>query len=103
MFEKASGMPGSDGEQAVVGASTSGWIDAVRRSLDAQFFVQRFTPRRAGGTWSQKNSQPVERLIAGGLLQPPRLAHVLAAQAYGRWDTACAGPALMQMGVPQRC
>lgn len=45
-----------------------GWIDGVRRALDADSFTQRFTPRRAGSVWSAVNIKRATELEARGLL-----------------------------------
>jgi uncharacterized protein YdeI (YjbR/CyaY-like superfamily) len=75
----------------VIEALAWGWIDGVKRSQDAQSWVQRFTPRRARSGWSQRNRGHAERLIAAGRMQASGLAQVTAAKADGRWDTAYAG------------
>ncbi len=93
LFKKASGTPSVTWEQAVVEALCWGWIDGQAKSLDADSWLQRFTPRRPRSNWSQRNRDHAERLIAEGRMQPPGLAHVTAAKADGRWDTAYAGPA----------
>jgi uncharacterized protein YdeI (YjbR/CyaY-like superfamily) len=91
MFKKGSGLPSLTWEDAVIESLAWGWIDGVKRSLDAQSWVQRFTPRRARSGWSQRNRDHAERLIAAGRMMPPGLAQVAAAKADGRWDAAYAG------------
>lgn len=56
-----------------------GWIDGVRRSLDADSFTQRFTPRKPKSIWSAVNLKRIKELIADGRVRPPGLA------AYQRW------------------
>ncbi|GAA3704426.1 YdeI/OmpD-associated family protein [Zhihengliuella alba] len=80
-------------DQAVAEALCFGWIDGRRNARDAETFANRFTPRRPGGMWSQRNVRLVERLIADGRLQPAGLAQVEAARADGRWERAYAGSA----------
>jgi uncharacterized protein YdeI (YjbR/CyaY-like superfamily) len=46
-----------------------GWIDGVRRSRDAESYVQRFTPRKPGSYWSQVNIGHGKRLIEGGRMK----------------------------------
>lgn len=75
-----------------------GWIDGVKKSLDDEAFLQRFTPRRAGSNWSKRNREHVDRLLVAGRMQPPGMAHVEAAQADGRWEAAYA-PA-SEMSIP---
>ncbi|HVU33987.1 MAG TPA: YdeI/OmpD-associated family protein [Opitutaceae bacterium] len=47
-----------------------GWIDGVRRKLDADRYTIRFTPRRKGSIWSHVNIRHAERLLAAGQMQP---------------------------------
>ena len=65
-----------------------GWIDARRRGLDEDFFLQRFTPRTPRSRWSQVNRDKATQLIAQGRMRDAGLAEVRAAQADGRWDAA---------------
>jgi uncharacterized protein YdeI (YjbR/CyaY-like superfamily) len=77
--------------EAVEIALCWGWIDGQKKSLDAQHFLQRFTPRRARSVWSKVNVEKVARLIEAGRMQAPGLAQVEAAQANGRWARAYDG------------
>lgn len=70
-----------------------GWIDGQKGALDPRFWLQRFTPRRAGSRWSQRNRDTADRLIAEGRMAPAGLAEVEAARADGRWERAYAGAA----------
>ncbi len=51
-----------------------GWIDGVRRPVDADTFSIRFSPRKPRSIWSRINVRHAERLIAEGRMQPPGLA-----------------------------
>lgn len=51
-----------------------GWIDGVRRSIDADSFSIRFTPRKPRSIWSRVNVRHVERLIQTKKMRPPGLA-----------------------------
>jgi len=62
-----------------------GWIDSLRRSDEGGYFLQRYSPRRAGSPWSKINAAKVEALLAAGRMQPAGLAEVAAAKATGRW------------------
>lgn len=73
-WKKGSGRTGITYEEAVEQALCFGWIDGVRRSLDENAYVNRFTPRRPRSNWSAVNIARVERLIARGLMQPAGLA-----------------------------
>jgi uncharacterized protein YdeI (YjbR/CyaY-like superfamily) len=74
-----------------------GWIDAVRRKLDGDHFLQRFTPRTPRSKWSQRNREKVEALTAAGRMRPPGLREVERAKADGRWDAAYAGQATISV------
>ena len=90
IYKKDSGTPTITYAQALDVALCWGWIDGIRKSLDAESFLQRFTPRRPKSIWSQVNREHVARLIAEGRMQPSGLKQVEGAKADGRWDAAYA-------------
>jgi len=63
-----------DWSQAVDEALCVGWIDGIRRSVDETSFVQRFTPRRKGSTWSAVNVGKVATLTGEGRMRPAGVA-----------------------------
>src|SRR5215213_6093703 len=65
-----------------------GWIDGQKASLDAQFWLQKFSPRRPKSVWSKLNRDKVERLIQEQRMQPAGLAAVEQAKRDGRWQRA---------------
>ena len=73
-YRKSTGRPSVDWSQAVDEALCVGWIDGVRRSVDETSFVQRFTPRRKGSTWSAINVAKVAALTEEGRMRPAGLA-----------------------------
>ena len=90
IFKKASGRKTVTHAEALDVALCWGWIDAIRKSYDEESFLQRFTPRRRGSTWSQVNREHVARLAAAGRMTPAGQREVDAARADGRWDAAYA-------------
>ena len=90
--KKASGIPSVTYAQAVEVALSYGWIDGQMKRIDEDFFVQKFTPRRARSKWSKVNIGKVEALIAAGKMQPAGLAEIERAKADGRWDAAYDSP-----------
>jgi uncharacterized protein YdeI (YjbR/CyaY-like superfamily) len=74
-----------------------GWIDGQRKPYDDQFFLQKYTPRRARSKWSKRNCGLVEKLIEAGEMRPAGLAEIERAKADGRWDAAYDSPANMQV------
>jgi uncharacterized protein YdeI (YjbR/CyaY-like superfamily) len=93
--KKDSGIASVSYEEAVEVALCHGWIDGQRRSCDARFFLQRFTPRRPKSLWSKRNIARVERLIAEGRMKPAGLREVESAKGDGRWDQAYDSPSTM--------
>jgi len=74
-----------------------GWIDGQRGRFDDEWFVQRFTPRRARSRWSQINRDKVEQLIADGRMRPAGLREIERAKDDGRWDAAYASQSTIEV------
>ena len=73
MYKKASGKVGITYKEALDEALCYGWIDGVRKSLDADSFVQRFTPRKAKSYWSAVNTKRAKELIKEKRMAAPGL------------------------------
>lgn len=97
VFKKGSGKPSIDWQQAVDVALCWGWIDGIRKALDEEAFLQRYTPRRAKSRWSQINVERVKRLTKAGRMTPHGQLHVDAAKSDGRWDAAYPSPSAMEV------
>src|SRR3954454_6343309 len=72
-YKRDSGKPSITWPESVDAALCFGWIDGVRRSIDAESYSIRFTPRRSRSFWSNVNVKRAEELIALGLMQPAGL------------------------------
>ena len=68
-YRKSAGKPTITYHQALDEALCVGWIDGVRRSRDAESYVQRFTPRKAGSYWSLVNIGHGQRLLKAGRMK----------------------------------
>jgi uncharacterized protein YdeI (YjbR/CyaY-like superfamily) len=88
IYKKDSGVPSVTYAEALDQALCFGWIDGQKLPLDANSWVQKFTPRRAKGRWSKMNVGHVNRLIQEGQMTPAGLEEVEAAKADGRWAAA---------------
>lgn len=97
IYKKDSGVPSVSYAEALDVALCWGWIDGLKKSCDAESFLQRFSPRKKKSVWSQINRDHVARLISAQRMTPHGLAHVTAAQADGRWDAAYASGKSMTM------
>lgn len=71
-YKKALGR-GITYPEALDEALCSGWIDSIRRGIDAESYTIRFTPRKPRSNWSAVNIQRVQVLISQGLMQPSGL------------------------------
>jgi uncharacterized protein YdeI (YjbR/CyaY-like superfamily) len=95
--KKGGGHRSINYEQAREGALRYGWIDGQVKSLDKEFYLQRWSPRRPRSKWSQVNREIVEDLIARGLMFASGMQQVEAARADGRWDRAYAPPSKIEV------
>lgn len=82
-------------QEAVTVALRVGWIDGQRKALDGDFFLQRYTPRRARSRWSEINRTKAIALIESGEMRPGGQLEVDRAKADGRWDAAYQGARTM--------
>jgi uncharacterized protein YdeI (YjbR/CyaY-like superfamily) len=73
-FKKHAAKQGVTYAEALDEALCLGWIDGIRRGVDAQSFSVRFTPRRPRSIWSRINIAHVERLMLAGRMKKPGLA-----------------------------
>ena len=64
--KKHTGLSSLDWDEAVEEALCFGWIDSKRMPLDADFFLQIFTPRKPKSRWSGLNKKRVAALIEAG-------------------------------------
>jgi len=79
---KASGKPSITYPESVDQALCFGWIDGVVKSLDADSYVRRFSPRKASSIWSAVNLRKFAALVERNLVEKPGL------EAYERRDPA---------------
>ena len=70
IYKKASGKQTVTYEQLVEVALCHGWIDGLMKSLDAEKYAQRFSPRRKRSNWTETNRAIARRLLAAGRMTP---------------------------------
>ena len=88
--KKGSGVRSITYAEALEIALCFGWIDAIKRSYDDTYFLQKFLPRTQKSIWSQINKKKVQALTKAKLMRPAGLAAVKQAKANGQWDKAYA-------------
>lgn len=81
-YRKSTGRPSITHSEAIDEALCYGWIDGIRKRVDADSYANRFTPRRPGSNWSAINIKRVGELVAEGRMQPGGL------QAFAQRDRA---------------
>ena len=69
-YTKDSGRASLTWPESVDQALCFGWIDGVRRRIDAERYSIRFTPRKRDSNWSAINIRRVAELTAQGLMRP---------------------------------
>lgn len=84
-------------DDALPEALAHGWIDGHLTRRDEASYCVRFTPRRARSSWSRRNVELAERLIADGRMRPAGLAEIERAKADGRWEAAYGGSATIEV------
>ena len=81
-YKKGSGRPSITWPESVDEALCVGWIDGVRKTIDDERYMIRFTPRKAKSTWSAVNVKRVAELTAQGRMRQAGL------DAFARRDDA---------------
>lgn len=74
LYKVSSGKKGITYKQALDEALCFGWIDGVRKSVDAESYMQRFSPRTAKSYWSAVNTKRVGELTKLGRMHASGLA-----------------------------
>lgn len=94
-YKVKSGKPSIKYSEAVKEALCFGWIDSKAKTLDAERYMQIFTPRKPKSVWSKVNKQYIEELIDRGLMTEAGLAKIEVAKQNGSWNTLDAIEALI--------
>lgn len=68
--KKGSGRPSITWPESVDEALCVGWIDGLRKRIDAESYRIRFTPRKATSNWSAVNIGRVQELCRLGRMRP---------------------------------
>jgi len=84
-YKKHTGKGGISYTEAVDQALCFGWIDGIKKRVDEDAYMHRFSPRTAKSVWSHINTRRAEELQRLGQMMPPGLS------AFERRDPARAG------------
>ena len=72
-YNVKAGSKGVSYKEAVDEALSFGWIDSIRKNLDEESYVNRFTPRKKNSIWSNINTKRIKELIDEGRVHPSGL------------------------------
>lgn len=72
-YNVKSGKKGIVYKEAVDEALCFGWIDGIRKGLNEECYVNRFTPRKKNSIWSNVNTKRIKELIEEGKAHPAGL------------------------------
>jgi uncharacterized protein YdeI (YjbR/CyaY-like superfamily) len=81
-YKKSSRKKGATYSEALDEALCYGWIDGVRRSIDADSYMIRFTPRKSKSIWSLVNVRHADRLQKAGKMAEAGIKAFAARQAH---------------------
>jgi len=84
-FKQRTGKPTLSYVDAVEEALCFGWIDGVKRSVDDERYMHRFSPRTADSTWSALNRERAERMLRAGMVAPAGRRAIERARRDGKW------------------
>jgi uncharacterized protein YdeI (YjbR/CyaY-like superfamily) len=69
-YKKATKKPSINYVEAVEEALCFGWIDGLEKSMDAERYALRFSPRRQKSNWTNTNKERARKMIAEHRMTP---------------------------------
>lgn len=73
-YKLGTGKPSITWSQSVDVALCFGWIDGLRKSINSDAYMIRFTKRNPKSNWSAVNIKKVEELMTQGMMHPIGMA-----------------------------
>ena len=86
LYKKQANKPTISWSEAVDEALCFGWIDSIKKTLDAERSIQFFSKRKPKSTWSKINKQKVQKLMEAGKMAPAGFESIKNAQQNGSWS-----------------
>lgn len=87
-YKQHTGKPTLSYNDAVEEALCFGWIDGVKRSVDDERYMHRFSPRKPESRWSESNRKRVARLEKAGQIMPAGKRAIEVAKRNGQWSAS---------------
>jgi uncharacterized protein YdeI (YjbR/CyaY-like superfamily) len=72
-YKKSSGKPSITWPESVDEALCFGWIDGIRKTIDEESYMIRFSPRKPTSIWSAVNTKRAKELIKEARMRPAGL------------------------------
>lgn len=91
-FSKTSKLKLLKPEEALEEALCFGWIDGQIISIDEDQYQKKFTPRRKGSKWSEKNKGLTKKLIENDMMTEFGILAIEQAKKDGTWDVTKGEP-----------
>lgn len=85
IYKKHTATPSVTLEEAIDEALCFGWVDSIMKRIDEEKYVLRYTPRKRGSNWSDRNKKPVATLIEQERMTEAGLAKIDEAKQNGKW------------------
>jgi uncharacterized protein YdeI (YjbR/CyaY-like superfamily) len=85
VFGKSGKLQTLTAADALEEALCFGWIDGQIKSLGDEGYLKRFTPRRKGSKWSERNRALAQKLIEQGLMTSAGQEAIDEAKKSGMW------------------
>ena len=86
IFNKTETQKSINAAEALEEALCFGWIDGQILSIDEDEYQKKFTPRRNGSHWSDKNKKLAASLIEVGRMTTFGVTAIEEAKRSGQWD-----------------
>ncbi|MFT4523848.1 MAG: hypothetical protein ACI8ZN_002805 [Bacteroidia bacterium] len=86
IYKKGSAQPNLTWSQAVDEALCFGWIDSLKKSIDAEKYMQYFCKRKHKSIWSKINKTKVVQLIKNDRMTEAGIRTVEIAKQNGSWS-----------------
>ncbi|OQX98632.1 MAG: hypothetical protein B6I20_10845 [Bacteroidetes bacterium 4572_117] len=84
-YKKHTGKPSVSYTNSVEEALCYGWIDSIKKRVDDERYVHKFTQRKDKSKWSWTNKKLVKQLIENGKMTNAGMKKVEAAKQNGEW------------------
>lgn len=86
IFSKSEVLITLKADEALEEALCFGWIDGQVNSIDETKYIKKFTPRRKGSKWSEKNRGLATKLIEKGQMTDQGFVAIEQAKKDSTWE-----------------